>query len=218
MTLSVWGAFGWVFFWVLGLLFSEARNSTPGLWITKPMASIGLLVLGFLLSDSPFGSAQSIFVFTAIFFCIVGDVLLIPLNEKIFMAGIGCFAIGHIGYLSAFVMRGLNQEGRSLIFAVPVVAFVSVLVTRYLWNKIPGALRLAVVIYVFLISGIVLAGWYLSSSSKGELLLLGTSAFYVSDISVALDRFVQRKFLYRLWGLPLYYLAQTLIIFGMLTT
>ena len=40
------------------------------------------------------------------------------------------------------------------------------------------------------------------------IILIGAIAFYLSDLSVARDRFVTPAFYNRLWGLPLYYAAQ----------
>jgi hypothetical protein len=37
---------------------------------------------------------------------------------------------------------------------------------------------------------------------------IGAVGFYLSDLSVARDRFVVSEFVNRLWGLPLYYAAQ----------
>ena len=37
---------------------------------------------------------------------------------------------------------------------------------------------------------------------------MGAIGFYLSDLSVARDRFVVSAFVNRLWGLPLYYAAQ----------
>jgi hypothetical protein len=42
-------------------------------------------------------------------------------------------------------------------------------------------------------------------------LLLGASLFFVSDLSVARDRFVAREFANKLYGLPAYYAGQLLI-------
>jgi uncharacterized membrane protein YhhN len=44
----------------------------------------------------------------------------------------------------------------------------------------------------------------------------GAVAFYLSDLSVARDRFKTRSFLNRAWGLPMYYLGQLLL--GLSTT
>ena len=39
----------------------------------------------------------------------------------------------------------------------------------------------------------------------------GALLFYLSDLAVARDRFVVRRFASRAWGLPAYYLAQVLL-------
>jgi hypothetical protein len=43
------------------------------------------------------------------------------------------------------------------------------------------------------------------------ILPIGALAFAASDISVAVDRFVKPAFVNKLWGFPLYYVAQLLI-------
>jgi uncharacterized membrane protein YhhN len=43
------------------------------------------------------------------------------------------------------------------------------------------------------------------------MILAGAVAFYLSDLSVANDRFVHESFFNKLWGLPLYYAAQILL-------
>ncbi|MBX9769539.1 MAG: lysoplasmalogenase, partial [Bdellovibrionales bacterium] len=139
----------------------------------------------------------------------------ISLSEKLFLFGIASFAMGHLGYLATFLVRGQQTQTGPTLFALPPTLIISALITGYLWNKIPKLLRPAVLGYVVLISGLVIAAWRLSSGPGGTLLFVGAIAFYISDISVALDRFVQRKFIYRLWGLPLYYAAQVLLIVGL---
>jgi uncharacterized membrane protein YhhN len=42
-------------------------------------------------------------------------------------------------------------------------------------------------------------------------LAAGAVGFYLSDLSVARDRFVAPAFVNRAWGLPLYYAAQLLL-------
>jgi len=44
---------------------------------------------------------------------------------------------------------------------------------------------------------------------------LGATCFYFSDLSVARDRFVQKGYINRLIGLPLYYLGQFLLAFSL---
>ena len=43
---------------------------------------------------------------------------------------------------------------------------------------------------------------------RNPTIFLGAAMFYVSDLSVARDKFVAPGLVNRLWGLPLYYAAQ----------
>jgi hypothetical protein len=40
---------------------------------------------------------------------------------------------------------------------------------------------------------------------------IGAVGFYASDLSVARDQFVKPGFVNRVWGLPLYYVAQVVL-------
>lgn len=48
------------------------------------------------------------------------------------------------------------------------------------------------------------------------LVLVGALLFFVSDIAVAKARFVERRFIDRLWGLPSYYAGQLCIAWSLL--
>ena len=48
---------------------------------------------------------------------------------------------------------------------------------------------------------------------QGPSLLVAALFFYVSDLSVAINRFVSPRFIHRLWGLPAYYIAQLMFAF-----
>jgi uncharacterized membrane protein YhhN len=68
-------------------------------------------------------------------------------------------------------------------------------------------MRAPVVAYLVVISAMVALA--AGSAALGRpRLLVGAVAFFVSDLSVARDRFVVPGFANRLWGLPLYYGAQ----------
>ena len=51
--------------------------------------------------------------------------------------------------------------------------------------------------------------------STGRLMVIfGAASFYISDLFVARDRFLETGFSYRLIGLPLYYGGQFLLAFS----
>ena len=72
-------------------------------------------------------------------------------------------------------------------------------------------MRLPVVAYVIVITAMVAAAVGTALRTEAWLLLVGAAAFYLSDLSVARDRFVASGFGNRLWGLPLYFFAQMLL-------
>jgi uncharacterized membrane protein YhhN len=73
---------------------------------------------------------------------------------------------------------------------------------------VEGKLRGPVMAYIVVITGMVA----LAAGSRSAWIAAAATAFFVSDLSVARDRFVAPGFGNRLWGLPLYYSAQILFV------
>lgn len=86
-----------------------------------------------------------------------------------------------------------------------VLAAAAALVVRWLWPHL-GALRAPVAVYAAAISVMLL----LALGVASPLAQLGAVLFYVSDLTVARDRFVHPHVANRIVGLPLYHAAQVL--------
>jgi uncharacterized membrane protein YhhN len=69
-------------------------------------------------------------------------------------------------------------------------------------------MRGAVRAYVAVISVMVVAAVGTYALGGNRLIPIGAIGFYLSDLSVARDRFVAHELVNRVWGLPLYYAAQ----------
>jgi uncharacterized membrane protein YhhN len=65
--------------------------------------------------------------------------------------------------------------------------------------------------YITVITIMLSCAFGVQEMTRHPLIWIGALAFYLSDISVARDRFVHRDLANRLWGLPLYYAAQLLL-------
>ncbi len=138
-----------------------------------------------------------------------GDLLLIPGSKRTFLLGLGAFLLAHVAYAAAFLLRGV--EGQAVALASVSLVIVAIFVLRWLLPRVHGGMKGPVVAYALVISAMVSLAVGTHTARSAWPLLVGSIAFYLSDLSVARDRFVAPGFVNRLWGLPLYYAAQILL-------
>lgn len=193
-------------FSVLALLAGEAFHRRVVVWIAKPLASTAFVAAS-LTHGSP-RTGYGVWVFVALVLSWFGDVLLIPKSQKIFLAGILAFLSAHVAYAIAFVVRGVSW-GALAMAAVPLL-LLGALVGRFFVRSAPATLRAAVVVYIGVLSTMVALAIGAFARGGNSLLPIAAIAFYFSDISVALNRFVKPSLLTRAWGSPLYFGAQLL--------
>mgnify|MGYP003423184460 FL=1 len=192
---------------VSGLLLAH-RNAWHRLeWLLKPAAAATFVPAGFLAGgiDTTFGRVM----LAGLVLAAGGDVLLIPKNKRAFLAGIGAFLAGHVAYAIAFTLRGVDLS--AALVCLGGLGLIAIPVLRWLWPHVERPMRLPVVAYVIVITAMVAAAVGTALRTEAWLLLVGAAAFYLSDLSVARDRFVASGFGNRLWGLPLYFFAQMLL-------
>ena len=190
------------------LLVCERREFLGGKLAVKPALSC-LFVLTALLAATHY-STYAVVVVAGLVLCLVGDVCLAYPQRAMFRAGLVAFLLGHVAYIGAFAYAARPNWG--LWIAAGVTLPVSSLV-YYKLQPFLGNMRMAVMAYIVVITVMVIAaaGVFgdLHLSSLGRFLVLnGAFSFYLSDIFVARQRFVQPAFHNRLIGLPLYYLGQ----------
>ena len=172
----------------------------------KPAASICFVTTAVVNGalDSAYGS----WVVVALVLSAIGDVALLGRSSRMFLFGLGSFLFGHVGYVLAFGVRGLDVMWAAVAFValVPPVVFVLVWLLPH-----AGSLRIPVVAYTAVISTMVAAAVGTVGVDLDLRILAGAVAFYLSDLAVARDRFVAPGRVNRTWGLPLYYAAQFLL-------
>ena len=125
-----------------------------------------------------------------------------------FVPGLAVFLAGHAAYAGAFA--AMVPVGAWPLSALGPVALTSAVALRVLWPHL-GRLRWAVTAYVAVITVMVWGAAAAGTGVGGRWRLAGAVAFYLSDLFVARNRFVRRRFLNRAVGLPLYYAGQLLI-------
>jgi uncharacterized membrane protein YhhN len=187
------------------LLVGEAKGRRPLVLAAKPLASacfvaVGLMSLG---SSEPYGA----WIVLGLALSMAGDVLL--MFKRAFLAGIGVFLTAHVAYLVAFHVL-LPAHDWPLWIAAPV-STTSAFAAAWLWPHL-GRLRVPVVAYVAAISLMLWGALAVMEAGRlAGVFAAGALLFYLSDLAVARDRFVQAGFVNRAWGLPAYYLGQILL-------
>ena len=178
----------------------------------KMLASTGFVVVAVVAgaSGSPFGRA----VLVALVSSWVGDLALTFRTERAFIVGLVAFAWAHVAYTVAFVLRGV-AAGPTVVAAVGL-AVIGRFVWRWLSDGVPPDLRRPVVGYIVVIGTMVATAYGTFASAGDPRIVAGATAFFVSDLAVAKERFVaspapRRGVPDRLWGLPLYFAGQVLL-------
>jgi uncharacterized membrane protein YhhN len=191
---------------VLVLLWSEKVGWQWGRPLFKPPASVGFVICALFAgaNSTPYGR----WVLAGLVLCLLGDLFLLSRARRPFKAGLFSFLLGHLGYAVAFVVRGV--DGLWVATAAVILVAIALPVGRWLLPHLSAAMRSPVLAYIAVISLMAALGAGAFGASREPILLAAPAAFYLSDLAVARDRFVQRTFVNRLWGLPLYYTAQLL--------
>lgn len=176
-------------------------------WILKPLASTAFLVFAWKMGAlaSPYGRL----IFAGLCLSWIGDVLLIPDSKPTFLAGLASFLFAHGAYGAAFWTCG--QEGSWGLLAACVAILGAVVAGRWLLPHVMRsnpAMRGPVVAYMTAISVMIVLAAGAAAKIDRPMIFIGAAMFYVSDLSVARDKFVAPGLVNRLWGLPLYYAAQ----------
>jgi alkylglycerol monooxygenase len=146
---------------------------------------------------------------------LAGDALLMV--EGFFLPGLVAFLLAHLAYIVLFrqgVPWGANRWAWLLLGAFAVSAY------AMLWSGgLPEDMRLPVAVYVLAIT--TMAGSALDRSASlgtasSHLVAVGALCFMVSDLTLAINRFMAPLPHASAWVLSSYYLAQCLIVMGML--
>ncbi|TFG37525.1 MAG: lysoplasmalogenase [Candidatus Aminicenantes bacterium] len=173
--------------------------------VFKTAASLLFVILGAIAwnGDNPVAT----WVLVGLALCALGDVLLIW--DHTFDIGLISFLLGHVAYVAAFAAAAPATEWARWIL-LPI-ALTSSAALAWLWPHL-GRHRPSVGAYVVVITIMVWGALAVASTGVlGSMIAIGAVLFYLSDLTVARDRFVHADFINRAIGLPMYYAAQVLI-------
>lgn len=191
----------------VALLFAERAGSLRFIWLTKPVAALGFVLTAGASGALSHPAGQALFA--GMVLGLIGDVFLIMKHDKrMFLIGLVSFLFGHLAYVIAFGLRGV--DGRTTLIAAVVLLGPALLVGRWLWPH-AGRLRVPVLAYIAVIS--VMQAMAVGAVAAGDTpaVLVGSTLFYLSDLGVARERFVAKGFVNKLVGQPLYFAGQLVL-------
>jgi uncharacterized membrane protein YhhN len=202
----------------LAMVIVEGKKLPRYVYATLKILAATLFVVVGVMRAGVETDAARLFV-CALVLSWLGDLLLIPKGHKgVFLAGLVSFLLAHVMYVPAFAARGVDVT--ALIAASVVTLGPIALVLRWLRPRVKGTMGYAVVAYVFVISamlatafGCVVSGAQ-TNGGVSPILFVGALVFYLSDVMVARERFVAPGYINRVFGIPLYFFAQLLLIAG----
>lgn len=211
---------------LVGLLLLGEKRDAPWRGWAKGAASTGFIATAVAAgaADTTYGA----WILAALCLGWVGDIALVSAQRKWFLLGLGSFLLSHLTYIGAFAT--VRPEDLVAIVVAAGLLVPAGLVGRWLWPHLGADMRGPVVAYIAVITAMVaaaagaVAGAGLPAPAETVLtsgepfpgwlwpatVMTAAVAFYLSDVSVARDRFVAPGFGNRIWGLPLYYAAQLL--------
>lgn len=196
------------------LLHLERREERKLRLVVKTLLSC-LFVAAALVQPEPLAPYFYMLV-PGLVLCLVGDVCLALPRDRAFLAGLVSFLLGHVMYIAAFA--SVTRVGPWTLPGLGVFALASTGVFLWLRPHL-GSMTWPVLAYVIVITAMVTLAWSVLVESGTPLtgrclIFAGALLFYLSDVTVARDRFVREQFANRLVGLPLYYAGQFLLAFS----
>jgi uncharacterized membrane protein YhhN len=181
--------------------------------LAKPMALMLLMFVAWLpngLADKP-----QTWLVRALGLSWVGDVLL--LYPGLFLPGLVAFLAAHVCYFKLLAMDAPMLPSKRAV--VRCVLAGALMYAVLFFNGLPKDMRLPVALCVVVIALMAAQAWGRSFhlNDKGSVLTaVGATVFMLSDSLLAVDTFINPLPYAGLWVLSSYYLAQGLMVSGVL--
>lgn len=190
---------------IVGCFVSDTTGRRIFEYVGKPSASLAFLGLGFYTAGATESPVVTAFL-AALGFSLLGDVALMGRTNVTFLGGLTAFLLGHVAFVVAFVLRGLAPW--YVIGSLPLLVVVAVPVGRWLLPYVPDKMKGPVMAYMAVISAMVVCAIGTHGYAPAPELVVAAVMFFVSDLAVARQQFVEPHGWNRYWGLPLYFGAQ----------
>jgi uncharacterized membrane protein YhhN len=206
----------------IGELLAGILNSETLHFICKPLI---MICLGIYYHSSVSGEDRSSAVLVAIFFSLVGDVLLMlqGSNPQFFVFGLAAFLVAHVFYIFAYRQHHLEshvdelQGVQRIRLAFPVILAGSGLI--FVLYPSLSALRIPVILYAIVIVIMVLTALFRYGRTNAKsywMVFIGAVLFMISDSTIAINKFLSPVRGAEFIVMSTYIAAQVLIVDGLI--
>lgn len=213
------------FFFYSGIVLAIAdwiaisQNATSVRWVTKPGALLGLL-LWFATFTPVTGNPQITWFTLALCLSLVGDIFLLMKGYQLIKGGMA-FILAHIAFIIAYntpMQIPLSFLGIFIVNIIPTILFY-----RRILKKIQSMgdadLAIGVSIYALVltsmtstaISTLFRPGW---PSTAAWLTALGAVSFFISDLLLFSNHFLEQKPQMKILTMVTYHIAQYALTYG----
>lgn len=187
------------------------KYKLPNLYaLAKPIPI--LLLIGLLAINLEFSNWAFQLTLAALAFSLLGDLAL--LTKGRFYAGLTFFLIAHLFYFLIFVNL---VESLNLLLIIPFLIYISIVV--FIFKELDKEKLISISLYSLAISlmGFSAANIYFSYMDQSSFMIItGALLFILSDSVLAFNKFKKEFHSAELLILSTYYLAQTLLISGII--
>jgi uncharacterized membrane protein YhhN len=153
--------------------------------ISKPLTTVGAIAIA-ASADGPVPA--TVVAIVALALCLVGDVALLPAIDR-FVVGLAAFLLGHIAFIVMFAQRGFDRWILSGIAIVGVAALLGTAAVPIVRGAAAKGFGVPVRAYLVVISSMCVLGW----ATGNWLIMLGSTAFIISDSILGWGQFVAEK-------------------------
>ena len=157
-------------------------------FLSKPAALAALVTVAMTLH--PVDGRIRPWIVLGLVLSLLGDVFLL-LDERWFVGGLGAFLVGHLAYVVGLQLAPTSAAGT--LVGLGVVAVMVATVGRRIVRAVHAGPRRSltgpVIVYLLVISAMVIS----AAGTLAVLAVVGALLFYVSDATLAWNRFVARR-------------------------
>lgn len=214
----------WLYIFLAATLADLAfvlENNQSYRFVSKPLILAGLIVYFYRISRPISSTLLTKSMLSALVFSWIGDVLLLWPN--LFIYGLGAFFLAQACYILAFRLAQRTPDLlverpnfiRSFFLNLPI--YLMAAFVFYLINPNLGALKIPVILYILVIVSMVTTArerFKKCSASSFWQVFLGALLFFVSDGTLAIDRFFAEFPESGIIVMGTYATAQLLIVMG----